>query len=166
MSRPLLIGPFTQLLPMTGLPLKGVLKDEQLTIIENGGILVSEGKILKVGAFNELISDDVDIHHIEGNHVCLPGFVDSHTHICFGGTRARDYAYRNAGKTYLEIAKAGVSQSFTTRNALVPGERIALQLVDGPFSDFRGVWEFKALSDSACKITLDLHFEYAGIHND
>ena len=95
------------MLPMTGLPLKGVLKDEQLTIIENGGILVSEGKILKVGAFNELISDDVDIHHIEGNHVCLPGFVDSHTHICFGGTRARDYAYRNAGKTYLEIAKAG-----------------------------------------------------------
>ncbi len=58
-------------------------------------------------SFNELISDDVDIHHIEGNHVCLPGFVDSHTHICFGGTRARDYAYRNAGKTYLEIAKAG-----------------------------------------------------------
>lgn len=107
MNRRLLIGPFTQLLPMTGLPLKGALKDEQLPIIENGGILVSEGKILKVGVFDELKSDDVDIHHIEGKHVCLPGFVDSHTHICFGGTRARDYAYRNAGKTYLEIAKAG-----------------------------------------------------------
>ncbi len=92
---------------MTGLPLKGALKDEQLSIVENGGILVSEGKILKVGVFDELKSDNVDIHHIEGNHVCLPGFVDSHTHICFGGTRARDYAYRNAGKTYLEIAKAG-----------------------------------------------------------
>ncbi|MBO0331279.1 imidazolonepropionase [[Muricauda] lutisoli] len=107
MNRPLLIGPFTQLLPMTGLPLKGALKDEQLHIIENGGILVSEGKILKVGVFDELKSDDVDIQHIEGQKVCLPGFVDSHTHICFGGTRARDYAYRNAGKTYLEIAKAG-----------------------------------------------------------
>lgn len=107
MNRPLLIGPFTQLLPMTGLPLKGALKDEQLTIIENGGILISEGKILKVGVFDDLKSEDVDIHHIEGAHVCLPGFVDSHTHICFGGTRARDYAYRNAGKTYLEIAKAG-----------------------------------------------------------
>jgi len=107
MNRPLLIGPFTQLLPMTGLPLKGALKDEQLPIIENGGILVSEGKILKVGVFDELKSDDVDIHPIEGAQVCLPGFVDSHTHICFGGTRARDYAYRNAGKTYLEIAKAG-----------------------------------------------------------
>jgi imidazolonepropionase len=92
---------------MTALPLKGALKDEQLSIVENGGILVSEGKILKVGVFDDLKSDDVDIHHIEGNHVCLPGFVDSHTHICFGGTRARDYAYRNAGKTYLEIAKAG-----------------------------------------------------------
>ena len=107
MNKPLLIGPFTQLLPMTGLPLKGALKDEQLPIIENGGILVSEGKVLKVGVFDELKSDDVDVHHIEGQYVCLPGFVDSHTHICFGGTRARDYAYRNAGKTYLEIAKAG-----------------------------------------------------------
>jgi imidazolonepropionase len=92
---------------MTGLPLKGALKDEQLPIIERGGILVSEGKILKVGVFDDLKSDDVDIHPIEGVQVCLPGFVDSHTHICFGGTRARDYAYRNAGKTYLEIAKAG-----------------------------------------------------------
>lgn len=107
MNKPLLIGPFTQLLPMTGLPLKGALKDEQLPIIENGGILVADGKILKVGVFDELKSSDVDIHHIDGKHVCLPGFVDSHTHICFGGTRARDYAYRNAGKTYLEIAKAG-----------------------------------------------------------
>ena len=107
MHKPLLIGPFTQLLPMTGLPLKGALKDEQLPIIQNGGILISEGKILKVGVFDELKSEDVDVHHIEGQHVCLPGFVDSHTHICFGGTRARDYAYRNAGKTYLEIAKAG-----------------------------------------------------------
>jgi imidazolonepropionase len=107
MHKPLLIGPFTQLLPMTGLPLKGALKDEQLPIIQNGGILISEGKILKVGVFDDLKSEDVDVHHIEGQHICLPGFVDSHTHICFGGTRARDYAYRNAGKTYLEIAKAG-----------------------------------------------------------
>ena len=107
MNKPLLIGPFSQLLPMTGLPLKGALKDEQLPIIENGGILVSEGKIIKVGIFDELKSDNVDIHKIDGHQVCLPGFVDSHTHICFGGTRARDYAFRNAGKTYLEIAKAG-----------------------------------------------------------
>ncbi|MGW9685119.1 imidazolonepropionase [Flagellimonas sp. 2504JD1-5] len=107
MSKPILIGPFTQLLPMSGLPLKGALSDEQLPIIENGGILVSEGKIQKVGVFNDLKSDPVDIHYVKGEQVCLPSFVDAHTHICFGGTRARDYAMRNAGVSYLEIAKAG-----------------------------------------------------------
>ncbi|MEX0312806.1 MAG: imidazolonepropionase [Allomuricauda sp.] len=107
MSKSILIGPFTQLLPMSGLPLKGALADEQLPIIENGGIVVSEGKIQKIGVFADLKSDDIDIHHIEGEQVCLPGLVDAHTHICFGGTRARDYAMRNAGVSYLEIAKAG-----------------------------------------------------------
>ena len=79
---------------------------------------------------------------------------------CSGATILSESEHEMCAR--LDIAKAGVSQSFTTRNTLVPGERIARQLVDGPFSDFRGVWEFKALSDSACKITLDLHFEYAG----
>ncbi len=105
--KPLLIGPFSQMLPMTGLPLKGALKDEQLPLIANGGIVVSEGKIVAIGVFEDLKSNEVDIHHIEGKTVCLPGFVDSHTHICFAGSRARDYAFRNAGKSYLEIAKAG-----------------------------------------------------------
>ena len=102
-----LIGPFSQLLPMTNLPLKGALKDEQLTVIEQGGIIVSEGKIKKIGLFSELKSEADEIETIEGNAVCLPGFVDAHTHICFGGSRANDYAMRNAGKSYLEIAKAG-----------------------------------------------------------
>ncbi|WP_420401976.1 imidazolonepropionase [Flagellimonas sp.] len=107
MDKPLLIGPFSQLLPMTNLPVKGSLKDVDLLIIENGGILVSEGKIKEIGVYEDLKSQDVDVHHIEGQYVCLPGFVDSHTHICFGGSRARDYALRNAGASYLEIAKAG-----------------------------------------------------------
>lgn len=107
MSKPILIGPFTQVLPMTGLPLKGALGDEQLNIIENGGILVSEGKIEKVGLFEDLKSETDSIQRVEEEQVCLPGFVDAHTHICFGGTRARDYAMRNAGVSYLEIAKAG-----------------------------------------------------------
>lgn len=102
-----LIGPFTQLLPLTGLPLKGALTDEQLTIITNGGVLVREGKILKVGLFTDLQEDVDTIIHIDGDTVCLPGFIDAHTHICFGGSRASDFALRNSGKSYLEIAKAG-----------------------------------------------------------
>lgn len=62
----------------------------------------------------------------------------------------------------LTVAKAGMTQSFTTRNSLVPGQRIEMRLDQGPFKELHGVWEFKALGDSACKISLDLHFSYAG----
>ena len=37
----------------------------------------------------------------------LPGFVDSHTHLIFGGTREAEFALRIEGKTYQEIAQAG-----------------------------------------------------------
>ncbi len=62
----------------------------------------------------------------------------------------------------LTIAKGGVNQSFVTRNTLVPGERIEMNLVEGPFSRLNGVWHFKALGEHACKISLDLSFDYAG----
>jgi imidazolonepropionase len=104
-----LIGPFTQILPLTGLPLKGALKDEQLQIIPHGGVLVEDGLIVAVDDFEKLgaANQSLQIEEIIGNHVLLPGFVDCHTHICFAGSRAKDYALRTAGKTYLEIAKAG-----------------------------------------------------------
>jgi imidazolonepropionase len=104
-----LIGPFTQILPLTGLPLKGALTDEQLQIIPQGGVLVEDGLIQAVGDFEKLRSANpsVQIEEITGSHILLPGFVDCHTHICFAGSRAKDYALRTAGKTYLEIAKAG-----------------------------------------------------------
>lgn len=104
-----LIGPFTQILPLTGLPLKGALKDEQLQIIPQGGVLMEDGLIMAIGDFEQLRSANpsVQVEEIERNHVLLPGFVDCHTHICFAGSRAKDYALRTAGKTYLEIAKAG-----------------------------------------------------------
>jgi imidazolonepropionase len=104
-----LIGPFTQILPLTDLPLKGALKDEQLNIIPQGGVLVEDGQIVVVDDFEKLKSANptITIEEIVGNQVLLPGFVDCHTHICFAGSRAKDYAMRTAGKTYLEIAKTG-----------------------------------------------------------
>ena len=106
-----LIGPITQLLPMTELPLKGALKDEDLEIIRNAGILIQGERIHFIGLFSNLkeLAKDIDINIIEltSNYVCLPGFIDAHTRICFTGSRANDYALRNSGKTYLEIAKAG-----------------------------------------------------------
>jgi imidazolonepropionase len=104
-----LIGPFTQILPLTGLGLKGVLKDDDLQIMPQGGVLVDNGLIIAVDNFEKLrkTNPSAPIQEITGNHVLLPGFVDCHTHICFAGTRAKDYAMRIQGKTYLEIAKAG-----------------------------------------------------------
>ena len=107
MTNSVLIGPFTQLLTMGKLALKGALKDEQLECIENAGILVAKGHIIEVGAFSALKSKASKIELIEGDAVCMPGLIDAHTHICFAGSRANDYALRNAGKSYLEIAKAG-----------------------------------------------------------
>ena len=62
----------------------------------------------------------------------------------------------------LEVAKGGIGQRFVTRNVLLPGQRIEMNLQEGPFSSLNGVWEFKALGDKACKISLDLTFDYAG----
>src|SRR5690606_12495117 len=78
-------------------------------IIENGGILVENGMILKTGIFNDLKNEfsDAEIEEIEGNQVLLPGFVDSHRNICFGGNRSKDFAMRLNGKTYMEIAESG-----------------------------------------------------------
>lgn len=104
-----LIGPFRQVITLANLPLRGKLSDEQLEIIVDGGILIHEGKIRQVGSFETLKSEnqDIEIETVEGEQIALPAFVDSHTHICFGGNRANDFAMRNAGKTYLEIAESG-----------------------------------------------------------
>lgn len=104
-----LIGPFKQIITLADLPLRGKLSDEQIKIISDGGIIVNDGEIRELGNFETLKSknQNIEIETIEGEQIVLPGFVDSHTHICFGGNRANDFAMRNAGKTYLEIAESG-----------------------------------------------------------
>ena len=62
----------------------------------------------------------------------------------------------------LDLAKAGVKQSFTTRNQLVPGRAIIMQLEQGPFDEFAGNWTFEALGAGACRVSLDLHFSMPG----
>lgn len=105
-----LIGPFSQLLPLSNLTLKGPLADTQLDIIEDAGILVKDGSIVETGSFEKLYKNrqpDTEIEDVHFQSVLLPGFIDSHTHICFAGSRARDYSLRVAGKSYQEILKQG-----------------------------------------------------------
>ena len=63
-------------------------------------------------------------------------------------------------KASLLVSKAGIKQWFTTHNKLVTGQRIDMQLVDGPFRSLSGGWTFSALSEDACKIELNLEFEF------
>lgn len=62
----------------------------------------------------------------------------------------------------LTVSKAGLTQRFSTRNQMIPGERIELQLEEGPFKKLHGVWTFQALTDEATKISLEMEFDYSG----
>ena len=110
-SSHLLIGPFTQLLTMEALPLKGPLQDSQFPVVRDAGVLVRNGQIEKVGGYAGLRKEADELkaatYEIQEPAVGLPGLIDAHTHSCFAGSRARDYALRNSGSTYLEIAEAG-----------------------------------------------------------
>jgi ribosome-associated toxin RatA of RatAB toxin-antitoxin module len=59
------------------------------------------------------------------------------------------------------ISKAGVKQWFTTHNTLKRGEFIQMNLVDGPFSRLTGGWTIMPLSESGCKIELNLDFAFS-----
>lgn len=61
----------------------------------------------------------------------------------------------------LELRIAGFTQTFSTRNTLHPPARIDMELVDGPFRQLNGAWEFVALG-AGCKVSLALDFEYSG----
>lgn len=104
-----LIGPFSEILTLSGLALNGAINDDQLEVIRGGGVIIEGGKILATGDFEglRLANPALSVEKVEGEQVLLPGFIDCHTHICFAGSRAKDYSLRIQGKTYLEIAKSG-----------------------------------------------------------
>ena len=60
----------------------------------------------------------------------------------------------------LDLARAGIKQSFTTRNILSRPDKIELSLEEGPFKRLQGHWQFEALTESACKVSLILEFEF------
>jgi imidazolonepropionase len=83
-----------------------------LGIIENGAILIRGERIIWVGPTKSLPERERGVKYrtldCAGLEViALPGFVDSHTHPVFAGTRAGEYELRCQGKTYEEIAGAG-----------------------------------------------------------
>lgn len=62
----------------------------------------------------------------------------------------------------LEINWKGIHKSFTTSNRLHPFEQMEIKLVNGPLEHLEGIWRFQQLDADACKVLLDLEFEFAG----
>jgi len=70
----------------------------------------------------------------------------------------------------LDLALKALHKSFTTRNHLVPGSEIRIELENGPFRSLEGCWQFTDLASApgseqvvkGCRVTLDLNFSLAG----
>lgn len=105
--------------------------------IEDAAIAVHDGRIARVGPRAELADDDAhEVVELGGKWV-TPGLIDCHTHLVYGGTRAREFELRLEGAGYEEIARAGggiLSTVRATREApdadlLAGAERRARELL-------------------------------------
>jgi imidazolonepropionase len=92
-----------------GKPYKTGKEMRDLGIIENATAFIQNGLFSWIGPsaeFSQAIDDNIDVINA-ADFIALPGFVDSHTHTVFAGSRENEFAMRTEGKTYQDIANAG-----------------------------------------------------------
>jgi imidazolonepropionase len=118
----MLIHSSSQLLTLAGGPQRGHALGT-LGIIENGAVVMRDEKIVAVGTTAELRASYPHEPTLDaGNCVLMPGFVDPHTHVIWGGDRASEFEMKMAGKPYLEILAEGggiISTVKQTRTASI-----------------------------------------------
>ena len=92
----------------------GALRGEamgRISVIENGAVAADgEGRIVYAGPTAELpaqLLSEAETTVDAGGRVLLPGFVDSHTHLIFGGYRPDEFQWRLSGDTYMSIMERG-----------------------------------------------------------
>lgn len=61
----------------------------------------------------------------------------------------------------MEMQRAGVRESFSTRNRMERPNWMTLQLVEGPFRLLEGRWSFTAIGDAGTRIELAMRFEFS-----
>ena len=87
-------------------PLDGT--QDHVSPIEDAAIAWSDGIITWVGPKEEMPAElSEGLAHSANGNVVIPGLIDCHTHLCFGGWRADEFEMRIKGQSYLEIARAG-----------------------------------------------------------
>ncbi len=103
----MLIYSSSQLLTLSGGPQRGKSLGT-LGIIEDGAVVFRDEKIIAVGTTAELRASYPDEPRLDANGcVLMPGFVDPHTHVIWGGDRANEFEMKMAGAKYLDILAAG-----------------------------------------------------------
>ena len=120
-----------QLLTLAGRPVPRRGRDlAELGIVPGGALLAVNGEIAAVGRARDLESaacqlkaQTIDCR----GRVVMPGFVDSHTHLVFVGSRVEDYVQRLQGATYEEIARAGGGIRLTARLVAKASPRAMVQ---------------------------------------
>ncbi len=122
---------------------------EPYGLIENGALVANVDEILWVGPMDDLPHAFSDTPKQSlGGRLVTPALLDCHTHIIFGGNRAKEFEMRLNGASYAEIAKAGggiLSTMRDTRTASDEGLlRQALRRVDVLLCDGVGVIEIKS----------------------
>lgn len=104
-----IIANCTLVTPLGNRALKGE-EMKNLRILENAFILIEDGMILTTGELKDLellgLSGTAEWQDV-GGRVVLPGFVDSHTHLVFGGYRPDEFSWRLKGDSYMSIMERG-----------------------------------------------------------
>jgi imidazolonepropionase len=120
----LLIRDVAQLVTPAGeaAPLRGdALARVELT--EEAFLLCEDGLIVQTGHMRDLGRLSGDVVELDGHGLsAIPGLVDCHTHACFAGDRAEEFALRAAGASYEELQAAGGGILTTVRATRVAGE--------------------------------------------
>ncbi len=100
----------TELVTCKGFKAKKGNEMNELHIINDGAVIIEEGIIKAVGTTEEVLKKvnekNYEVFDASGKTV-MPGFVDSHTHLVFGGYRAEEFSWRLRGDSYMDIMKRG-----------------------------------------------------------
>lgn len=80
----------------------------ELGVISDAAIAVLDGVVIELGSSSDLERQHKGAEILDvGGAVVTPGLVDAHTHMVYGGNRAKEFEMRISGRTYEEIARAG-----------------------------------------------------------
>jgi imidazolonepropionase len=128
MTANLLILHAAELVTCSGFAAKRGAQMAELGLIPDGAVVIEQGRISHFGKTTEILAaltasgkNPAAFETIDASgKAVLPGFVDSHTHLVFGGYRAEEFGWRLKGDSYMDILQRGggiLSTVAATRSA-------------------------------------------------